>query len=389
MKYRELLELYKKGELAQQEAEKVRTDIERQEAITDYLLEDEDVFDISLPEDFSQGMQDTTPADSADFAKTINRSIRKAFQKLAVTVLVLALIMILFVQFALPQIVSSFYYDPGKIIDEGEYRTTKQIELDMAVYSRLMLPGYYRDGVNVTDRGFGNYDINISQSVSYNRKFSDVSGKIEKGRLTLYNNNVLRRPPGNIFAWYDILSEKRNSYITDQPLSDFLDSSDYGDASMNPAATYLVFVTLNQQMPYEDFIAWTEKEGIPGVLWCAPCTRDYSYPQNLGFYYDFMYGTSMSWDRETYPNLFFDTDEDVDKENTMLSHFTSQLRYLASREDFCEMMKIYPKEFNDAADYVEKNGLRIYGFVTMVNKKQAEYIKKADQVFRISAEELI
>lgn len=386
MKYRELLELYKKGQLAQQEAEKIRTDIERQEAITDYLLEAEDTFDINLPEDFSQG---AAPADSADFAKTINRSIRKAFQKLAVTVLVLALIMILFVQFALPQIVSSFYYDPGKIIDEGEYRTTKQIELDMAVYSSLMLPGYYRDIVNVTCRGFGNYDINISQSVSFNGKFSDVSGKIEKGRLTLYNNNILRRPPANIFAWYDIRTEKRDSYVTDQPLSDFLDASDYGDSSMNPADTYLVFVTLNQQMPYEDFITWTKKEGIPGVLWCAPCTQDFGYPQNLGFYYDFMYGTNMAWDQEAYPNLFFDTDKGIDKERTMQSHFTSQLRYLASREDFCEMLELFPEELNDAADYVEKNGLRIYGFVTMVKKEQAEYIQKSEQVFRISAEELI
>ena len=71
MRYRELLELYKKGELAEQEAEKVRTDIERQEAITDYLLEVEEVFDISLPEDFSQ---ERALSDSEDFAKTINSS---------------------------------------------------------------------------------------------------------------------------------------------------------------------------------------------------------------------------------------------------------------------------------------------------------------------------
>lgn len=382
MTYRELLALYKKGELAEQEAAKVRSDIERQEAITEYLCDAEEIFDIELPEDFSQ-------KEPEDFAKTINRSIRRAFRKLGIIVLVLALIMVLFVQFALPDIVSAFYYNPGKIIGEGEYRITKQIELDTAVYTSLMMPGYYRDIISVTDRGYGSYDINIAQSVSYNGRFSDLSGKIEKGQMTLYNNNILRRPPANIFAWYDIGSENRNSYVTDRPLSDFLNASDYGDSPMNPADKYVVFVTLNQQMPYEDFIQWTEKEGIPGLFWCAPFTRDIGSPQNIGFYYDFQYGVDMPWDKKSYPNLFLDTDKDVDKESTMVSHFTSQLRYLASQEDFCEMVMLNPEELTTAADYVEKNGLRIYGFATLVNKEQAEQIAKSDQVFRISAEELI
>lgn len=384
MTYRELLALYKKGELAEPEAAKVRSDIERQEAIAEYLCDAEEIFDIELPEDFSQ-------SESEDFAKTINRSIKRAFRKLGIIVLVLALIMVLFVQFALPNIVSSFYYNPGKIVGTKEYRITNQMELDMAVYTSLMLPGYYRDMVSVTDRGYGNYDINIAQSVSFNNRFSDVSGKIEKGQLTLYNNNVLRRPPSNIFTWYDIRSEQRDSFITDQPLSDFLNRSEYGDNAMNPASKYVVFVTLNQQMDYEDFIAWSKKEEIPGLFWCTPCTSESGYPQNLGFYYDFMYGVDMPWDKETYPDLFLDigTDKDIDKERTMLSHFTSQLRYLAAQEDFCEMISLTPGELNDAADYVEENGLRIYGFATLVNKEQAERIEKSENVFRISAQELI
>lgn len=193
----------------------------------------------------------------------------------------------------------------------------------------------------------------------------------------------------NIFGWSEILSETRDSYVTDQPLSELTDPVDYLTVSMNPADKYVVFVTLNRQMPYEDFIAWTKKEEIPGLLWCAPCTRASGYPQNLGFYYDFLYGTDMGWDRDAYPNLFFDTDKGIDKESTMLSHFTSQLRYLASREEFCKMLEIYPEELSAAADYVEENGLRIYGFVTLVNKEQAEQIEKSNEVFQISAEELI
>ena len=43
MTYRELLELYKTGELELKQRKKVEKDIERQEAISDYLYEQEDI----------------------------------------------------------------------------------------------------------------------------------------------------------------------------------------------------------------------------------------------------------------------------------------------------------------------------------------------------------
>ena len=43
MTYRELLELYKTGELELEQRKKVEQDIERQEAISDYLYEQEDI----------------------------------------------------------------------------------------------------------------------------------------------------------------------------------------------------------------------------------------------------------------------------------------------------------------------------------------------------------
>ena len=43
MTYRELLELYKTGELELEQRKKVEKDIERQEAISDYLYEQEDI----------------------------------------------------------------------------------------------------------------------------------------------------------------------------------------------------------------------------------------------------------------------------------------------------------------------------------------------------------
>ena len=51
------------------------------------------------------------------------------------------------------------------------------------------------------------YDITIPQTVSRNGKFTSVSGKLVRGKLTLYDNNVLKVPgwrfylPGDEEAW--------------------------------------------------------------------------------------------------------------------------------------------------------------------------------------------
>ena len=58
MTYRELLELYKTGELELEQRKKVEKDIERQEAISDYLYEQEDIpfkKEVKLSPDLLQG----------------------------------------------------------------------------------------------------------------------------------------------------------------------------------------------------------------------------------------------------------------------------------------------------------------------------------------------
>ena len=57
-------------------------------------------------------------------------------------------------------------------------------DLDMSAYTELRIPGYYRNNVMVSDEGYGDYDINIVQNMSYTGNFTNVSGKVEKGSLS-------------------------------------------------------------------------------------------------------------------------------------------------------------------------------------------------------------
>ena len=119
MTYRELLELYKAGELELEQRKRIEKDIEKQEAISDYLYEQEgipgleDVFKEEQNSSvFADGRQTETGKEKAEadaqeqkargqrgknkdrrstkeedidteFITMINRSIRRAFRRLA------------------------------------------------------------------------------------------------------------------------------------------------------------------------------------------------------------------------------------------------------------------------------------------------------------------
>ena len=197
MKYRELLELYKKKELGEEQREMVERDIERHEAISEYLFEMEEADILQGPAEYPEGSEIKAKTagkerDTADdFTKRVNRAIRRAFLKMGAAVCAVTLVVVLLILFVLPNIVSNFYYDPGRIVSENNYGgTTNQMSLDLAVYTELALPGTYRDNVQVEDRGYGNYNITIYQSVSRSGEFHHVAGRIEKNNLRLYDINL-------------------------------------------------------------------------------------------------------------------------------------------------------------------------------------------------------
>ena len=173
MKYRELLELYDEKKLPEELQKKVEQDIERQEAISEYLFEKDELGE-ELHVEYNQSEEHDK---TEQFAGMIKKSIRKAFIKMGIITGSIVIVIVCLILFVFPNIVSLFYYDPGKEIFEN----TNQMSLDLRVYTELKIPGYVRDNVVVRDKGYGNYDINIYQNVSYNGKFTNIAGALNKG----------------------------------------------------------------------------------------------------------------------------------------------------------------------------------------------------------------
>lgn len=420
MKYRELLELYKKKELGEEQREMVEQDIERHEAISEYLFEMEEADILQGPAEKPEGSEIKAKTagkerDTADdFTKRVNRAIRRAFLKMGAAVCAVTLVVVLLILFVLPNIVSNFYYDPGRIVSENNYGgTTNQMSLDLAVYTELALPGTYRDNVQVEDRGYGNYNITIYQSVSRSGEFHHVAGRIEKNNLRLYDINLFNISSGNSFGWFQMNMDRKDT-LTEQ-VEKGVGSFAYTPESKEQSAKYLeelddnklylAYVTLDKILSYDDFIRFTEKYSEQmSDIWCVPRTAVDSHmpigrPANLGFYIQLEQSSMREWDREKYPDLILwafddmsdwdEAEEKIKDEAYAAEHFAVMLDYMSEQDKFLRMMGEQAAEtYAEAADYIRENGLQIYGFACVADKETLLELNAEDAVFGIRTEEV-
>lgn len=392
MTYKELLELYKKGTLPKEQEEKVKEDIEKHEAISDYLFDAEGLPEFSEDEVF-EGCADDTSSEEQKFIKMINKSIRRAFVRLGVIVGVVVLVLTLVATTTLPYIVDAVYYNPASVVGDCDGIETNRMELDTAVYTELFTPGYSRTKVNVTREGFGRYDICIPQNFSYNGQFTDVFGNVDKGKMTLYSDGLFKLPTSNAFVPGDIGINSEyggtgaaGSVENAKQILTELDDTDY----------YVAYVTLDKVMTYDEFVAWSKATGIEPE-WCAVCKEfdvngktEYDVNEIVGFNYSAS-SNETAYDKEKYPYLSYfdvtttltDFERDTIDADVMEKHMTSMLRYMSKQEKFLHMAGFVFSEhvFERLAMNIEENGINIYGFVVIAQRDRLVEISNTDGVY--------
>lgn len=400
MTYRELLELYKTGRLDKEKKETVQADIEKHEAISEYLCDEMEIPDVALDEEISGEA-------SQDFTKIVKRSIRRAFLKLGITVFIVTLIAVLFIQFGLPKIVEQKYYNPAESIGDLVNGEATQMSRDLAVYSELMAPGYYRQDVDVSNRGYGNYDIYIRQTSGWgDEAFLNVAGKIEKGKLTYFGEEIFDKTLWNGIEWYHVSSLKEKKISKQTSLSTIKGEEQTAEEQATAekrlrelfsGKMYLCYVTLNRQTDYEDLHRFIFDSEYGSEFWCAVRTEEDTCA-NLWMMGDATLSTSMKWDKEKYPYLLTwqeppeETGDTLDKQyeniNTnenMKTHFLSMTSYLQDQGKFCKMMGLSKENLLQAENYVEKNGLVITGFAAIMDKETALNFQNQEAVYTVKA----
>ena len=421
MTYRQILDKYKKNALPEEKQKEVAADIEKHEAISDYLYEESEIPDIN--EAFSEPNENTCgcngsgcdpgPAgsitDSAqraeDFTAVVNRSIRKAFLKLGITVFAAAALLILFVQFILPGIVDNFYYDPTEIVSQPtDSFIENRMSRDIGTYTELVMPETHRTDVTAESLGYGKYNISIHQNLSYTDFFSTATGDVTRGKLRLFNEDILRKPTGNAFGWSQIYVDFQNGEyqtksltelyrITDERTKNDVEEGEImHGAAGSPERSLETIKGLRDDMPYYAYVTFERMLDFSQVEKIIdPADKD-----------DFMitepwlavdtYPRSNAPDGSSYgyittlPKIGFivqDQDNVSENEELQQKHFTDMLDYMAEQTDFLKMFDEDPQTFADASQLIKKNGLHIYGMGCTVSKSTMLKLMEFDNVREI------
>ena len=422
MTYRQILDEYKKNALPEEKQKEVAADIEKHEAISDYLYEESEIPDIN--EAFSEPNEnicgcngsgcDPGPADSItdgaqraeDFTAVVNRSIRRAFLKLGITVFAAAALLILFVQFILPGIVDNFYYDPTERVSQPtDSFIENRMSRDIGTYTELVMPETHRTDVTAESLGYGKYNISIHQNLSYTGFFSTATGEVTRGKLRLFNEDILRKPTGNAFGWSQIDVDFKNGEYPTKSLTELYKITDermkndgeegeiMHGAAGSPERSLETIKGLRDDMPYYAYVTFERMLDFSQVEKIIdPADKDDDFMITEPWLAVDTYPRSNAPDGSSYeyiatlPKIGFivqDQDNVSENEELQQKHFTDMLDYMAEQTDFLKMFDEDPQTFADASQLIKKNGLHIYGMGCTVSKSTMLKLMEFDNVREI------
>ncbi len=359
MKYNELIEKYRNGELGGEEAAEVSREIEKHEAISDYLAERDDIPELSELEADANRDETAQQDESKAFAKKVRRQIRRAFLKAGLITALAVLAAVLFCLYALPKLVDKAYYDPTEVAGVSEYGVdTNRMSLDLSVYTELFQPEDFRQMVQATPMGYGKYSIFIQQNFSLSGTFRDTAGVLDMGKLTLYDPNMLKSPVVNIL---DPRSAGLEADYSNEGMMGYFEP-DVLDEERN-----VIYITFDSVKTYGEMLAWCEENEV-SPFWAAVAVNGRADHPACGFR---VYSGSVfqDFDELKYPYLSLISIEDKKSAEVAARHVTSLFTYAA---DNIGAMKMFAggawgseedmeQRLRDSAEWVKNNGLQIYG----------------------------
>ncbi|MBO4563743.1 MAG: anti sigma factor C-terminal domain-containing protein [Clostridia bacterium] len=361
MKYSEIIEKYVKGELDAEQAAVVERDIEKHEAISEHLAEREEIPELEAMLGVGETKTQTDCDESKAFAKKVRKQIRRAFLKAGLITGLAVLAAVLFCLYALPKIVDRAYYDPTEVVMTDEYGyETNRMSRDLTVFTELFLPTGFRENVEAVSMGYGKYSLYIQQNHSLTGVFRDTAGVLDRGRLTLYDPNILKFPVVNIFqphrAGVHCFADCR---IEAEPTLESL----IGD--MREGDRRVVYITFKQPLTYSETLYWCVAAYNVTPLWGAACSGGEVKTPVLYGAHLVPYGAVRSLAGEEYPYL--SATSCIRSEECMQQHIVSMLRYAADNEEAMKMLTKgqwddqFTASCRETAADIAENGVRFYG----------------------------
>lgn len=378
MKYKELLERYKKGLVSEEEKFSIEQDIEKYEAIEEYLLDiiDDDFVDLTELPNIEKNTDETLK-----LKKSVNKRLRKVVFASVATVI--AILFVVF--FIISPFVDSLYYNPARV-SIGEL--DKDIDFDLKAITELNMPGYTVSNVHIERLGFGSYEIDYFYRNIFNYEDYKVSSKIKRGeiyatRKDLYENN---------FIFMDVQIPNRERRYIDEQKEDILNHI----RQLNPVSYVSVALTFENDLTMEELYNLESKYPDIEFIWAgirmdSPGKKvmdmiGIELLSSNGVHLDdgveekYKAFTILKW--LVNPVGSGNSNKPLQAQAYEL-HYKSLLQYVIDREEAINVIERRPwkyKFYQSAQKYAENHGVKTYGVLVYAEAKDLIELVENEQI---------
>lgn len=341
MTYRERLERYKRGEGTPEERAQIEAELEKNEAIADYLAEE---LDDRLTFDTGNG---------AEEARMIQKRVRGRLRRTVAVAVTIAVAVMALGALGINWLVNTLSYAPDAV------------EWDLSVLYELLQPGKDAKNLHTDSLGFGRYTLSYT----------------ERDWLTGLEQPVQRT--------LDPTEVGQNAFLTKQPVRllgmvenggseadvEFLRQMD----DMGYVSAWVLFPNDLTPRALAQLVTEYEETYDEGVQFCWAAVRGTETMVTLGFDIGMGTGVTTTAGVEGYPLLNYgellggqgklpggNVNQYLQRWSEIYTqHFESLLDYAADHTEATEALagpiQVAQYDFASQRDYVEQNGIQIYG----------------------------
>lgn len=342
MTFRELLEKYKNQTATPEERKQVEAELEKYNALTEYLLEQ----DVDMEGEDLAGQQEEL--------QKIDRSMKKRGRRIIAIAVVIACVVMGALTAFQPAISKVIWYDPTER-DFQQY--SYDISCHLAVLAELTMPEVQMESVMITEKGWGQYDLQVQQREWSSGEYLWEDGTVTRGKIQL-KSNVYQYSVINAFSRGT--AEFGNSVMTE---------SAKAKAALADLPEYLkmeAYVSLGKDWTMEELENFAaQQDGYLGWVGVRTSPEDQQFLPLMGFDAD---SSGYIWENvdAAYPFYELSMHEDVPLAEAWEKHFLALLQYSIDHGDFYARLN----QSNDhgstcqmVQEYVTENGVKTYGFL--------------------------
>ncbi|MDR7870800.1 MAG: anti sigma factor C-terminal domain-containing protein [Tissierellaceae bacterium] len=367
MKFEELLDRYKNGIASEEEKRIVEEELEKYEAIEEYL---------SNMIDFELDLSETLEKEKfKDESIKIKKNVNSRLRKVVFTSVSIMIALIIGIFFIISPLIDMLYYNPKKVtVGEVEH----DINFDLKAITELNYPGYTLSSlVDVDRRGFGQYDISYFRTNLFTEETSYINSKIKR------NNNI-----SNHTSW---TNDRSFNFRTIQ-IPEWFDEEDSINQKnrvmnhvnqLSPVSYTSSWLTFENDLNMEELHQLELKYPDINFVWvgiriASPGERVVNL---LGFATRSTKLTRDIPNYEKYPAFdyleWLVNPTDFDHEASRIEprgyelHFRDLLKYAVDRKDAINVLEHRNRHeyYEKALNYIEEHGVKTYGVFAYAEAK--------------------